>query len=137
MRKILLLISLCFFVAASFAQEIPRKELQDSMIGWIKIYNLKGAKEPMKWDHRYYSVAQLSIIDSFANWMQASYIPKGGLGDIKKILSEKLSPYNQHTAGLPQHYGVYAKTYYFLKRNATGKLVPATSHDVTWSHMYV
>ena len=87
----------------------------------------------MKWDHRSYSIAQLSLIDSFANWMQASYIPKGGLGDIKKIVSEKLGLYNQHTAGLPQHYGAYAETYYFLKRNATGKLVPATSHSVTWS----
>ena len=52
MKKIFVLVALCFFVAASFAQEIPRRELQDSMIGWIKIYNFKGAKEPMKWDHR-------------------------------------------------------------------------------------
>ena len=133
MNRIILLIALCIFAGASFAQEIPRKNLQDSMIGWVKIYNFKGAKEPMKWDHRSYSVAQLSLIDSFANWMQASYVPKGGLGDIKKIVSEKLGLYNQHTAGLPQHYGAYAQTYYFLKRGATGKLVPATSHTVTWS----
>ena len=133
MKKIILFVSCTFFIAISFSQEIPRKNLEDSMIGWIKIYHFKGFKEPMKVDHRNYSVAQLSLIDSFANWMQASYIPKGGLGDIKKIISEKLGPYNQHTAGLPQHYGAYARTYYFLKYDSKGKLVPATSHDVTWS----
>src|SRR5688572_21383345 len=133
MRKIMFLVSLCLFEIVSIAQEIPRKNLQDSMLGWIKIYNFKGAKEPMKWDHRSYSVAQLSLIDSFANWMQASYVPKGGLGHIKRVVSEKLGLYNQHTAALPQHYGAYAQTYYFLKPGTTGKLVPATNHNVTWS----
>jgi len=133
MNKLIFLLAFCIFAVASSAQEIPRRNLEDSMIGWIKVYNFKGFKEPMKVDNRNYSVAQLSLIDSFANWMQASYIPKGGLGDIKKTVSQKLGLYNQHTAGLPQHYGAYAQTYYFLKYNSKGKLVPATNHNVTWS----
>jgi hypothetical protein len=133
MKKVTLYVVCSFLTAASFAQEIPRETLQDSMIGWMKIYHFKGIKEPMKVDHRYYSAAQLSLCDSFGNWMQTSYLPKGGLGDIKKIISEKLGLYNQHTAGLPQHFGAYAETYYFLKRNSAGKLTPATNHSVTWS----
>ena len=133
MKQYFFIITCCFCSIVSFAQEIPRRELEDSTIGWIKVYNFKGFKEPMKWDHRNYSVAQLSLIDSFANWMQASYLPKGGLGDIKKIVSEKLGLYNQYTASLPQHYGAYAETYFFLKYNSKGKLTPATSHRVTWS----
>ncbi len=133
MNKLIFLLACYIYTVAIFAQEIPRRDLEDSTIGWIKVYNFKGFKEPMKMDHRNYSVAQLSIIDSFANWMQASYLPKGGLGDIKKIVSEKLGPYNWYTSGLPQHYGAYAVTYYFLKYNSKGKLTPATSHSVTWS----
>ena len=133
MKQYFFVLTCCFCSMIAFTQEIPRRNLEDSMIGWIKVYNFKGFKEPMKVDHRNYSVAQLSLIDSFANWMQASYLPKGGLGDIKKIVSEKLGLYNQHTAGLPQHYGAYAETYYFLKYNSKGKLIPATSHSVTWS----
>jgi hypothetical protein len=135
MKKIILLLT--FFVSAifSFAQEIRRSILEDSMIGWIKIYNFKGAKEPLKVDDKSYSVAQLSVCDSFANWMQASYFPKGGLGDVKRSVAPKLSPYNKHTAALPQSYGAYAHTYYFLKYNSQHKLVPATSHSVIWGLM--
>ena len=53
-----------------------------------------------------------------------AYIPKGGLGDVKKAVSEKLGLYNQHTAGKPQSYGAYAKTYTFLKYNSSQKMVP-------------
>jgi hypothetical protein len=105
------------------------------MLGWMKVYHFKGVAAPLKVDNRVYSAAQLSLCDSFGNWIQASYIPKGGLGDIKKTVSEKLGLYNQHTAALPQSYGVFAKTYYFLKYNSSNKLVPATSHSVQWGIM--
>ena len=49
-----------------------------------------------------YSPAQLSIARLFANWMQASYLPKGALGDVFQFRNAKLSPYNQNTAALPQ-----------------------------------
>ena len=43
----ILLVILCFMVSAvkSLSQEIPRQLLEDSVIGWMKIYNFKGAKE--------------------------------------------------------------------------------------------
>ncbi|HEX2683525.1 MAG TPA: hypothetical protein VHL77_06315 [Ferruginibacter sp.] len=124
-----------FFIVKATAQEIPRKSIEDSVIGWMKLYNYKGAKEGMKVDEKLYSANQLSICDSFANWIQASYMPKGGLGDVKKAVSTKLNQYNQHTAALPQSYGAYSRTFVFLKYNSSHKLVPANNLGVTWSIM--
>ncbi len=135
MKKIKITLLALLIVAFARAQEIPRQDLEDSVIGWMKVYHFKGVKEPLKVDDKVYSVAQLSIGDSLANWMQASYIPKGGLGDVKKAVSTKLGLYNQHTAGLPQSYGAYAKTYVFLKYNSNHKLIPATNLGTTWSIM--
>ena len=133
----ILLVILCFMVSAvkSLSQEIPRQLLEDSVIGWMKIYNFKGAKEGMKVDNKVYSANQLSLCDSFTNWIQASYIPKGGLGDVKKTVSKKINEYNQHTAALPQSYGAYATTYVYLKYNSNHKLIPANNLGTTWSIM--
>ncbi len=109
-----------------------REDIQDSVIGWMKVYNFKGIKEGQKVDNKIYSAAQLSLCDSFANWMQASYIPKGGLGDVKKSVTEKLGLYNQHTAGLPQSYGAYSKIYFFLKYNSAKKFVPQNNLGISW-----
>lgn len=119
-------------VATGFAQPIPPQSIEDSVIGWMKVYNFKGIKETKKVDDKFYTAAQLSLCDSFANWIQASYIPKGGLGDVKKAVSEKLSLYNQHTAAMPQSYGAYAKTYIFLKYNSSRKMEPESNHHLYW-----
>lgn len=87
----------------------------------------------MKVDAKLYSAAQLSICDTLANWIQASYIPKGGLGDVKKSVSEKLGLYNQHTSAKPQSYGAYSKTYNELKYNSSHKMEPLTDSHVSWS----
>lgn len=116
----------------SYAQPIPPQSLEDSVLGWMKVYNFKGSKEGKKVDHRSYSAAQLSLCDSFANWMQASYLPKGGWGDVIKKLSEKLGLYNQYTAAKPQSYGVYSKTYTELKYNSSGKRVLYTNSHIWW-----
>jgi len=134
MKKYLLfifgLLVLCNCIVS--AQSISPKSLQDSVIGWMKVYNFKGIKESKKVDDKLYSPAQLSLCDSFANWIQASYIPKGGLGDVKKSVFEKLGQYNQHTAVLPQSYGAYAKTYVYLKYNSSHKMVPENNLGAYW-----
>ena len=137
MKKIILLLfcSSMFWSSVTLAQEVPRQVYQDSVLGWMKVYLFKGTKEPLKVDAKIYSAAQLSIRDSIANWIQASYIPKGGLGDVKKVVSNKLGLYNQDDASLPQSYGASAKTYIFLKYNSSHKLVPATDHTIPWSIM--
>jgi hypothetical protein len=133
MKSILILIAI--FTIASlnvFAQPISRQSIEDSVIGWMKVYHFKGVKESKKVDDKLYSAAQLSLCDSFANWMQASYLPKGALGDVKKAVSEKLGLYNQHTAGRPQSYGAYSKSYFELKYNSSHKLEPQTNSNVYW-----
>jgi hypothetical protein len=119
--------------AAPSAQAIPPGSIEDRMLGWIKIYDYKGAPLPIKVDQRVYSPAQLSIAQLFANWMQASYVPTGALGDVVQIRNEKLGPYNQNTAALPQRYGAYAKLYTELKYDANKKLTPLTDSHVAWS----
>ena len=114
------------------AQPVARESIQDEVIGWMKVYHFKGAKEPKKVDDKLYSVAQLSICDTLANWIQASYMPKGSLGDVKRSVSEQLGLYNQHTAGKPQSYGAYSKTYIELKYNSSKKLEPFTNSNIYW-----
>ena len=127
------IVMLCFFTTATAStQPIPPKSIEDSVIGWIKVYNFKGAKAPMKVDAKNYSIAQLSICDSLANWMQASYTPTGGLGAIRKSVSEKLGLYNQYTAGKPQSYGASSKTYFELKYNSSRKMEPFTNSHIWW-----
>lgn len=135
MKKIFLFSFLFVSAAISFAQPIPPQSIEDNVIGWMKVYNFKGIKETKKVDDKLYSAAQLSLCDTFSNWMQASYIPKGGLGDVKKTVSEKLGVYNQNTAALPQSYGAYAKTYTFLKYNSSRKMVPENSLGLSWTIM--
>jgi hypothetical protein len=135
MKRLFILNLLGVFVLNSFAQPIPPQSIEDSVIGWMKVYNFKGAKEPLKVDNKLYSAAQLSICDSFANWMQASYIPKGGLGEVRKAVSTKLGLYNQNTAALPQSYGAYTKTYIELKYNSSHKMEPFTNSHLLWRLM--
>ena len=109
-----------------------RYPLEDKVLGWIKIYDYKGATLPIKEDGRVYSPAQLSIARLFANWMQASYLPTGALGDVIQIRNEKLGPYNQNTAALPIAYGALGKLYMQLKYGANNKIVPLTSDSVNF-----
>jgi len=133
MKKIAGIFIFVAVAACMYAQPVPPKSIEDSIIGWIKVYKYKGIKEPMQVDGKLYSAAQLSVCDTLANWIQASYLPKGGLGDVKKSVSEKLGLYNRHTAAKPQSYGAYAKTYIELKYNSSHKMEPFTNSHVTWS----
>ena len=132
MKNILVASLLLASLLNAIAQPIPPQSIQDDVIGWMKVYHFKGAKEPKKVDNKLYSVAQLSICDTLANWIQASYMPKGGLGDVKRSVSTQLGLYNQHTAGQPQSYGAYSKTYIELKYNSSKKLEPFTNSHVYW-----
>ena len=76
-------------------QSIPPAEVRDRVFGWMKIYDFKDATAPMTVDHRVYSTAQLSVANNFANWMQESYVPVGGLGDVTRFVSAKLTASNQ------------------------------------------
>jgi hypothetical protein len=119
--------------AAQSRQRIPPSELEDKVLGWMKVYDYKGATLPITLDHRVYSPAQLSIAQLFANWMQASYLPKGALGDVFQIRNAKLSPYNQPTAAHPNAYGAMAKLYVQLMYGVNKKIEPLTSDSTNWT----
>jgi len=133
MKNIILFAALSISGAISLAQPIPPATIKDSVIGWMKVYHFKGFTTTKKVDDKLYSAAQLSLCDTFANWIQASYLPKGGLGDVKKSVGEQLGLYNQHIAGQPQSYGAYAKTYTELKYNSSRKLEPYTNSHIWWT----
>ena len=117
---------------APSAQKIPQRSIEDQVLGWIKVYDYKPATVPITVDTRVYSPAQLSIARLFTNWMQASYLPKGALGDVLQVRNAKLSPYNQNTAAQPNAYGALAKLYTELKYDANKKIVPLTSDALLW-----
>lgn len=130
MKQTTIFLTLFFLTCSAGAQ---RSEYEDQYIGWAKIYNFKGATKPVQIDEKKYSVAQLSLIDSFANWMQKSYLPKGGLGDIIKYVTPKINLYHEkYNAGVPHSYGANARTYTFLKRS-NGKWVPENNLGYGWT----
>ena len=121
-------------VSAQMAGWIPRAEADDRVFGWMKVYNLGSASKPLTVDHRVYSTANLTVANQLMNWIQQSYVPVGGLGDVIQWVSERMSPYNQYTKSLPPGYGAYAKIYFELKKpDAAGKIVPATDGHYFWS----
>jgi hypothetical protein len=130
MKKIILLSAFYFSVAASLAQPIRHESIEDSVFGWYKLYHLKGAKESHKMDDRVYSIAQLSVCDSLVNWIQASYIPKGGIGDVKKVVFPKKSVYSPYNIGLPQGFGVTSFLWSMEWKN--GKIVPIQETEIPW-----
>ena len=125
-------IALLFTVPAR-TQEIRADEARDKVFGWMKIYDFKDATAPLTVDHRVYSTAQLSVANHFANWIQQSYVPVGGLGDVIRFASEKLTASNQHTTSLPQSYGATARIYTDLEYGAAGKAERVSNSHVLWS----
>jgi hypothetical protein len=135
MKSVVVLVSaiVTLLAAPARTQQIPPKDVEDRVFGWMKIYDFKAATAPMTVDHRVYSVAQLSISNNFANWIQQSYVPVGGLGDVTRFVSEKLTAGNQNTRSLPQSYGATARIYSALKYGAAGKVERLTSDHILWS----
>ena len=117
----------------AWTQSIPRSEADGRVFGWMKIYDFKDATAPLTVDHRVYSTAQLSIANKFANWIQQSYVPVGGLGDVIRFASEKLTANNQYTKSLPQSDGATAKIYTDLKYGAGGKVELVATDHFLWS----
>lgn len=132
MRTILLLF-LVFFAARPGLSQGFHPEYENDYLGWIKLYKYKGAAKAVQVDEKKYTIAQLSIIDSFANWMQASYMPKGTLGDIIKYVTPKKNLYHERfNTAVPPSFGARAVSYLFLKRSGN-KWVPENNLGYGWS----
>jgi len=120
MKKIILL--LVFIISGIYGN--TQTEYSDQYLGWIRMIKANDPVKPAKYDHRQFSATQLSTCNLFISWLQASYMPKGGLGEGRRFANEKLSPYNQYTRSLHNYYGAFLPTYVFLKKKAGGGWTP-------------
>ena len=132
--KAKLYIVLILFPAVIFAQKSKYSDYENEIIGWKKVYNFPPATKSLQVDDKVYSAAQISITNQLANWMQMSYLPKGGLGDVKKTILPKIGLYNAYNAALPPSYGAVVYVYNFLKK-VNGKWVNETTHANLWRIM--
>lgn len=127
----MLLVLVLFGTKVAIAQLSKQQSIEESQPGWTKVYRFKGAKEIKKVDDRIFSIAQLSICDSLANWMQASYLPKAGIGDIRKTVFPAVNQYSPFNVAWPQGYGAVAYTW-DVKYNSAGKLEKIPESEVGW-----
>ncbi|MEX1241112.1 MAG: hypothetical protein WEB30_15415, partial [Cyclobacteriaceae bacterium] len=131
-KHIPLLLCAATFCVNIAAQPTKQQAIEETQPGWEKVYHFKGAKESIKLDNRTFSIAQLSISDSLANWMQASYLPKAGIGEIRKTYFPKADPYSPYNVAWPQGYGAVAYTWR-VEYNSAGKLEKIPRSEVGWS----
>ena len=130
--KFLLFCTGMFSCSLLMAQTTKQQSIDESQLGWYKVYKFKGASEVKKIDNRVYSIAQQSIADSLANWMQASYLPKAGIGDIKKNLFPTTNIYSPWNETLPQGYGAIASVW-SISYNSQGKLERISETQSLWT----
>ncbi|MFN8253378.1 MAG: hypothetical protein U0V75_16030 [Ferruginibacter sp.] len=114
----------------TFSQITERQAIADSSFGWMKIHNYKGYKTSRTLGSRVFSATQLSICDSFVNWMQASYIPKGCIGDVRKVIMPEIGLYNKHQQFAPQGYGATSYTWSLYMKD--GKPTPIQETEIPW-----
>jgi len=119
-------------VGAVIAQATTKQSIEESEPGWYKVYHYTGAKQSKKMDDRVFSIAQLSLCDSFANWIQASYIPKAGIGDVRARVFPKANPYSPYNLSWPQGYGVTAYIWN-VTYNSQGKLERIQETESPWA----
>lgn len=118
------------------------ESIADLDIGWMKTYKYPTPAKGKILGDRIYSAKQIGYSQQFVEWMQQSYLPKGCLGDAtyyqnyipkfsgtNSLLGNKI---NEQKRALPLLYGAQTKIYMFLKKDATGKFVPETSHGDYW-----
>ena len=124
--KNILIIWLALFTQYSFAQPTIEQHIEDSVIGWKTVYNFKGKQyKPLVADGRSFSPYQQSIRDSFITWLQRTYSPIGGWGDI----FQKAFTTNQKKGPVPQGIGMDALIYGLQKNGRTGKYEMITNED--------
>lgn len=120
MRKISLFITLLLAGLTGYSQQ----EYSDQYLGWLKLVKPTDPVKSTRYDHRTFTAAQLSTCNLFISWIQASYLPKGGLGEGRKYANEKLNPYNQYTRSIHDYYGATLPTYLYLKKKPGGGWTP-------------
>jgi hypothetical protein len=100
------------------AQPSQSQRIEDSVIGWKKIYSFKGKQyKPLIVEGQTFSPYQQSLRDTFITWMQRTYKPIGGFGDIY----QKDFTTRQNKGPRPQGIGMDAMIYSMQRNERTGK----------------
>jgi hypothetical protein len=128
MRYLLLYSISVLLLTNGYAQPDMQKRIEDSVIGWKTIYNFKGKQcKPLVAGGQTFSSYQQSLRDSFIVWMQRTYQPIGGWGDIyQKDFTSRQDKYP-----MPQCIGMTAGFYGLFKSSRTGKyeMTPNEDHN--------
>lgn len=126
MKKLVGLLLAAAFATTSFTQPTVQQRIEDSIIGWKTIYNFKGKQyKPLVVEGQHFSLYQQSLRDSFTTWMQRTYIPIGGFGDIY----QRNFTTRQHKGPVPQGIGMDALIYGLQKSERTGKYEMIKNED--------
>jgi hypothetical protein len=127
------IILLCLTVTGPVAAQHFHPPYENDWLGWRKVINFKGATKPLTVDEKTYSIAKISLADSFANWMYASYYPKGCLGDVTRYVTPKKNVYfERYNQAVPPSVGARVNSYIFLK-NQGGKWEPENNLGYGWT----
>lgn len=112
-------------------------------IGWMQMRTHTTLPKAKQLADRFYSAEQIGYCQQMVEWMQASYLPKGCLGDATYYQNfiPKFSATNSllgnyitgHAQALPLMYGAQTKVYMFLKKDAQGKFVPQNNLGDQWN----
>lgn len=113
------------------SQPVNSKDYQDSTFGWMKIYTRSETPKPVTLDGITASSDQMRVTSLFQEWIQQSYLPKGGPGDTKRTVGDDHA-FVENKKALPHSYGAFSKTYTILTKDAGGKIVPLTGDAYYW-----
>ena len=126
MKKNIVLICCVIIQQIIFAQPTPQQLIEDSVIGWKTVYNFKGKQyKTLSIDGQTFSPYQQSLRDTFIAWMQRSYVPIGGFGDIY----QRDFTSRQNKFPMPQSIGMTAGIYGMQRNGRTGKYEAIANED--------
>ncbi|RYG49875.1 MAG: hypothetical protein EOO01_11945 [Chitinophagaceae bacterium] len=143
MKSLLLYVSFSLLLMPAFAQPTnekgwyDREDIQDTEIGWIKVFQFKEPAKPFAQHGWSYPANQTNIAQQIATWMQQTITPRGLLGEmVQSVLAPEPSAsissssytYNEaeknNRNALPNTYGAFAKFYMHLQKTSTKKFWP-------------
>lgn len=117
---------ICFVATTALCQPTIQQRIEDSVIGWKTKYNFKDKQyKTIKVDGQSFSPYQQAIRDSFICWMQKTYQPIAGWGDI----FNKDFTTRQNKGPVPQGIGIDAMVYGLMNKNGKYQMISNEDHN--------
>lgn len=126
------------------------KDLENTDIGWLDLIRYQGAPKPYSKGVWSYPAVQMGFNQKVVSWWQASYLPKGLLGEMKESILAPDPPlpvsngsydYNEaekdNRKALPNTYGAFARLHKCIVKTKTHKFWPMPGNlcYTTWNVM--